>query len=212
MNYHPDSDSNFGTRTPPTPQADTYQVIDIPANNNQSPTETKKMNHSGEEKTTVTEPKPTNLQFNNRFTHTTGLLPGQPWLVNSHKTENMTDANMDRVVKHTRGETKELYNRDTKVKVIRQYSKNSNRVDAGNLENNLEAEFSEPELNSILSSRIEIEQDTKENYSRRSRRPTKTNPIVRQKNSVPSESRKYRQKTKYPEAHQYRGKQSGPGK
>ena len=54
------------------------------------------------------------------------------------------------------------------------------------------------ELLSNLSSSTEIEQDTKERNLRRSKRLTKTNPIVRLNNPAPLDYRKYSQKTKRP--------------
>ena len=57
---------------------------------------------------------------------------------------------------------------------------------------------SELELLSNLSSSTEIEQETKEHNLRRSKRLTKTNPIVRRNNPVPSDYRNYSQKTKQP--------------
>ena len=60
-------------------------------------------------------------------------------------------------------------------------------------------ETSDLELLSNLSSSTEIEQETKEhNNSRRSKRPMKTNPIVRLNKPVPSDYRKYNRKTKQP--------------
>ena len=59
-------------------------------------------------------------------------------------------------------------------------------------------ENSELELQINLSSSTEIEQDTKVHNLRRSKRLTKTNPIVRLNNTVPSEYRKYSQKTERP--------------
>ena len=57
-----------------------------------------------------------------------------------------------------------------------------------------ELENSELELLSNLSSSTEIEQENKEHNLRRSKRLTKTNPITRLNNPVPSDYRKYRQK------------------
>ena len=59
-------------------------------------------------------------------------------------------------------------------------------------------ENSELGLLSTLSSSTEIERGTKEHNLRRSKRLTKTNPIVTLINLVPSNYRKYRQKTKRP--------------
>ena len=55
-----------------------------------------------------------------------------------------------------------------------------------------ELENSELELLSNLSSSTEIEQETKEHNLRRSKRLTKTTPIIRLNNPVPSDYRKYR--------------------
>ena len=60
---------------------------------------------------------------------------------------------------------------------------------------------SELELLSNLSSSTEIEQETKEHSLRRSKRLTRTNPIIRVNNPVPSDYRKYRQKTEWPGKH-----------
>ena len=59
-------------------------------------------------------------------------------------------------------------------------------------------ENSELELLNNLSSSTEIEQETKEHNLRRSKRSTKTHLIARLNNPVPSDYRKYSQKTKQP--------------
>ena len=59
-------------------------------------------------------------------------------------------------------------------------------------------ENSELEVVSNFSSSTEIEQETKEHTLRSSKRLTKTNPIVRLNNAVPSDYRNYSQKIKQP--------------
>ena len=57
---------------------------------------------------------------------------------------------------------------------------------------------SEVKILSTLSSSTEIEQETKQHNLRRFKRITKTNPIVRLNNPVPSDYRKYSHKTQRP--------------
>ena len=108
----------------------------------------------------------------------------------------MTDAEVDRVIEDARRANTELHIRDNNGKVIQNNYQNPKRGEEDNIEKNyFEEETSELELLNNLSSSTEIEQDTKEHNLRRSKRLTKTNPIVRLNNPLPSVYRKYRQKT-----------------
>ena len=110
----------------------------------------------------------------------------------------MTDAEVDRVIEDARRANTELHNRDNNGKIIQNYNHHPKRGEDNIEKNYLEEETSELELLSNLSSGTGIKQDTKEHNLRRSKRLTKTNPIVRLNNPVPSDYSKYRQKTEWP--------------
>ena len=105
-------------------------------------------------------------------------------------TENMTTEAVDRAIEDPREADTEVHIKDLNGKVSHNNTKTPKRGE----EEEDELENSEPELLSDLSSRTEIEQETKEHNLRRSKRLTKTNPIIRLNNPVPSDYRKYRQK------------------
>ena len=104
----------------------------------------------------------------------------------------MTDAEVDRVIEDARRANTELHIRDNNGKVIQNYNHHPKRGEDNIEKNYLEEETSELELLSNLSSGTGIKQDTKEHNLRRSKRLTKTNPIVRLNNPVPSDYSKYR--------------------
>ena len=122
-------------------------------------------------------------------------------------TENMTDAEIDPVIEDARRANIELHLKDNNGKVIQNNYQSPKGGEEDNVENSYnEQDTSELELLSNLSSSTEIEQETKEHNLRRSKRLTKTNPIIRLNNPVPSDYRKYRQTTEWPGKHTgYRG-------
>ena len=108
----------------------------------------------------------------------------------------MTDAEVDSVIENTRKANRELHIRDNNGKVSPNNYNTPNKGDEQDIEKI--DENSELELLSNLSSSTGKEQGTKERNLRRSKRLTKTNPIVRLNNPIPSDYRKYSQKTKRP--------------
>ena len=114
----------------------------------------------------------------------------------------MTDAEIDRVIEDARRANTELHLKDKNGKVIQNNYQSPKGGEEDNVENSYtEQDTSELELLNNLSSSTEIEQETKEHNLRRSKRLTKTNPIIRLNNPVPSDYRKYRQKTEWPGKH-----------
>ena len=109
----------------------------------------------------------------------------------------MTEEAAGRAIEDARRANTELHIRDSNGKVFQNNFENPSR---GEEEEELEkiGETSELDLLSNLSSSTEIEQETKEHNLRRSKRVTKTNPIVRPKNPVPSVYMKNSQKIKQP--------------
>ena len=105
--------------------------------------------------------------------------------------ENVTTEAVDRAIEHAREADTEIHLKDRNGKVSHNITKTPKRGE----EEEDELENSELELLSNLSSSAEIEQETKEHNLRRSKRLTKTNPIIRLNNPVPSDYRNYRQKT-----------------
>ena len=106
-------------------------------------------------------------------------------------TEYMTTEAVNRAIEDAREADAEIHLKDSSGKVSHNMINSPKR---GEKEKD-ELENSELELLSNLSSSTEIEQETKEHNLRRSKRLTKTNPIVRLNNPVPSDYRKYRQTT-----------------
>ena len=104
-------------------------------------------------------------------------------------TENMTTEAVDRAIEDAREAETEIHLKDSNGKVSHNIIKSPKRRE----EEEQELETSELELLSNLISSTEIEQETKEHNLRRSKRLTKTNPISRLNNPVPSDYRKYRQ-------------------
>ena len=109
--------------------------------------------------------------------------------------EIMTSEAADRAIEDVRKADTEIHIKDTNGKVFQNTSKTPKRGKEEDEELRKLEENSELELLSNLSSSIEIEQETKEHNLRRSKRVTKTNPIIRLNNPVPSDYRKYCQKT-----------------
>ena len=106
-------------------------------------------------------------------------------------TEHITTEAVNRAIEGAREADAEIHLKDSSGKVSHKMINSPKR----GKEEKDELENSEVELLSNLSSKTEIEQETKEHNLRRSKRLTKTNPIVRLNNPVPSDYRKYRQKT-----------------
>ena len=123
-------------------------------------------------------------------------------------TDNMTDTDLDRVNKDARETDKELYIKDTNGKGTQYYQKPYNWRGDYYQKHNTEAETTEIDLINNLSSSTEIVQETKEHSLRRSKRLTKTNPIIRHNNPVPSHYRKHHKQTKRTEDNRYRGNHS----
>ena len=121
--------------------------------------------------------------------------------------ENMTDTEMDRTIDDAKNANKELHIKDMNGKETQISTKHSSGVEDDTIDN--KSEISELELLSNLGSSTEIEHDTEENNLRSSRRLTKTNPIVRLNNPVPSDNMKFRQKVEQLETNNKPGKQPG---
>ena len=96
-------------------------------------------------------------------------------------TSNMTDREINRAIEDAYSAEQEIFIRDENGKVL---TGNSTKLLAENLEN------SELELASNLSSSTEIETEEKEPV-RRSKRLTKTNPIIRYNNPICHDYRKH---------------------
>ena len=102
-------------------------------------------------------------------------------------TSNMTDTEIDRAIEDANSAEQEIFIRDENGKVL---TDNNTKLLAENLEN------SELELASNLSSSTEIETEEKEPV-RRSKRLTKTNPIIRYNNPICHDYRKHRKQTEF---------------
>ena len=102
-------------------------------------------------------------------------------------TSNMTDTEINRAIEDANSAEQEIFIRDENGKVL---TDNSTKLLAENLEN------SELELASNLSSSTEIETEEKEPV-RRSKRLTKTNPIIRYNNPICHDYRKHRKQTEF---------------
>ena len=100
----------------------------------------------------------------------------------------MTSEAVDRAIEDAREKETEIHLKDPNGKASQNVIKSPKKGE----EEEDHLENSELEL---LSSSTEIEQEPKEHNLRRSKRLTKTNPIIRLNNPVPSDYRKYRQKT-----------------
>ena len=104
-------------------------------------------------------------------------------------TANMTDTEVDRAITDTKHADQALLIRDENGKVFTDNNANQNT-----LEDNFET--SDLDLASNLSSNTEIDMEEKEPI-RRSKRPTKTNPIIRYNNPICHDYRKHRKKTEF---------------
>ena len=100
-------------------------------------------------------------------------------------TSNMTDTEIDCAIEDANSAEQETFIREENGKVL---TNNSTKLLTENLEN------SELELASTLSSSTEIETEEKEPV-RRSKRLTKTNPIIRYNNPICHDYRKQRKQT-----------------
>ena len=94
----------------------------------------------------------------------------------------MTDEEVDHVIEDVRRANTELYIRYNNGKVFQNNNKNPNRGKEEEEDTEKIGENSELEILSNHSSRTEKEQETKEHNLRRSKRSTKTNPVVRLNN------------------------------
>ena len=104
---------------------------------------------------------------------------------------NMTDTEINRAIEDARQANDELFIRDDNGKVFKNLTSFPKTGEENNFEN------SELDLISNLSSSTELEADIKheeEKTIRRSKRLTKTNPIVRYNNPVCHDYRKHRRK------------------
>ena len=104
---------------------------------------------------------------------------------------NMTDTEINRAIEDARQANDELFIRDENGKVFKNLTSFPKTGEENNFEN------SELDLISNLSSSTELEADIKheeEKTVRRSKRLTKTNPIVRYNNPVCHDYRKHRRK------------------
>ena len=124
-------------------------------------------------------------------------------------TENMTDTDIDRIIEDAKQNDTELFIKDLNGKVTHNYNNTVHGGEENKEKNNLETETSDLELISNLSSSTEIEQETKEHNLRRSKRLTKTNPIIRFNNPITSDYRKHGKQTECPEDTRNRGRYSG---
>ena len=104
-------------------------------------------------------------------------------------TTNMTDTEIDRAITDTKNATQELFLRDENGKVLINNNTNQNALEE-NFEN------SDLDLASNLSSSTEIDKEEKEPI-RRSKRLTKTNPIIRYNNPICHDYRKHRKQTEF---------------
>ena len=103
-------------------------------------------------------------------------------------TANMTDTEIDRAITDTKNADQELFLRDENGKVL------INNSSQNTLEDNFEN--SDLDLASNLSSSTEIDKEEKEPI-RRSKRLTKTNPIIRYNNPICHDYRKHRKQTEF---------------
>ena len=104
-------------------------------------------------------------------------------------TANMTDTEVDRAITDTKHADQEPLIRDENCKVFTDNNANQNTLE-DNFEN------SDLDLASNLSSSTEIDMEEKEPI-RRSKRLTKTNPIIRYNNPICHDYRKHRKKTEF---------------
>ena len=108
----------------------------------------------------------------------------------------MTSEAVNCAIEDSRKADTEIHIKDINGKVFQNTLKTSKRGKGEKEELEELDENSELEFLSNLTSSTEIEQETKEHNLRSSKRLTKTNPIIRLNNPVPSNYRKYCQKTK----------------
>ena len=101
----------------------------------------------------------------------------------------MTDTEVDRVINDAKYADQDFLIGDENGKVFTDNNTNPNTLE-GNFEN------SDPDLASNLSSSTEIDTEEKEPI-RRSKRLTKTNPIIRYNNPICHDHRKHRKKTDF---------------
>ena len=119
-------------------------------------------------------------------------------------TTNMTDTEVDRAIEDAKSAEQEIFIRDENGKVF-----THNKPHPTTIEDNLEN--SDLDLASNLSSSTEIETEEKEPI-RRSKRLTKTNPIVRYNNPVCYDYRSHRRKAEFGPHTEPNGSWTGGGK
>ena len=194
-----DSDSEKGN--PATPQMDTTQITEGTQSRSNPTTPTTKTSGSfGRGRPKLVR----NRQSPGSLTGSTDSL-GPLTII----TENMTDTDIDRIIEDAKQNDTELFIKDLNGKVTHNYNNTVYGGEENKEKNNLETETSDLELISNLSSSTEIKQETKEHNLRRSKRLTKTNPIIRFNNPITSDYRKHRKQTKCPEDTRNRGRYSG---
>ena len=109
-------------------------------------------------------------------------------------TANMTDTEVDRSIEASRQANEELFFRDDNGKILKNLTSFPHTGEENNFEN------SELDLVSNLSSSTELEADIKheeEKTVRRSKRLTKTNPIIRYNNPICHDYRKHRRNAEF---------------
>ena len=119
-------------------------------------------------------------------------------------TTNMTDTEVDRAIEDAKSAEQEIFIRDENGKVF-----TDNKPHPSTVEDNLEN--SDLDLASNLSSSTEIETEEKEPI-RRSKRLTKTNPIVRFNHPVCYDYRSHRRKAEFGSHTESNGSWTGGGK
>ena len=195
------SDSDSEKSNPATPQMDTTQITEGTQSRSNPTTPTTKTSGSfgrGRPKLVRSRQSPGSLTVS---TESLGPL--------TIITENMTDTDIDRIIEDAKQNDTELFIKDLNGKITHNYNNTVHGGEENKEKNNLETETSDLELISNLSSSTEIEQETKEHNLRRSKRLTKTNPIIRFNNPITSDYRKHRKQTKRPEDTRNRGRHSG---
>ena len=178
------SDSDSEKSNPATPQMDTIQITEGTQSRSNPTTPTTKTSGSfgrGRPKLVRNRQSPCSL------TGSTDSL-GPLTII----TENMTDTDIDRIIEDAKQNDTELFIKDLNGKVTYNYNNTVYGGEENEEKNNLETETSDLELISNLSSSTEIEQETKQHNLRRSKRLTKTNPIIRFNNPITSDYRKHR--------------------
>ena len=119
-------------------------------------------------------------------------------------TANMTDTEVDRAIEDAKSADQDIFIRDENCKVF-----TDNKPHPSTFEDILEN--SDLELASNTSSSTEIETEEKEPI-RRSKRLTKTNPIVRYNNPICHDYRSHRRKAELGSPHRVKWKMNRRGK